>query len=251
MKVKRKIIEIDESRCDGCGNCILACAESALKIIDGKAKVISDHLCDGLGACMGDCPQGALSIVEREADEFDAEAVESHLEALKNENSADGKLACGCSSAQIQSFVPTSACQCGGACDGSTEKAGSVNSTLRHWPVQIRLIPATAPFLKGARLLVAADCAPVAYPSLHQDFLKDHVIMIGCPKFDEVQAYIDKFAEIFKTADIADVTVMAMEVPCCSSLPVIVQKGMEKAGVTRPLRRITVSARGEILPQEA
>ncbi|MDL2269740.1 4Fe-4S binding protein [Desulfosarcina sp. OttesenSCG-928-A07] len=248
MKIKRKIIEIDESRCDGCGNCVVACAESALKIIDGKAKVISDHLCDGLGACMGDCPQGALSIVEREADEFDAEAVEKHLEALESTGASNEKLACGCPSSQIQSFVPASACQCGtGECSSETTGTGSM---LRHWPVQIRLVPANAPFLKGARLLVAADCVPVAYPSLHRDFLADHVIMIGCPKFDETNAYIDKFAEIFKTADISDVTVMAMEVPCCSSLPVIVQKGMEKANVVLPLRKITVSARGEILEEE-
>ncbi|MDL2274536.1 4Fe-4S binding protein [Desulfosarcina sp. OttesenSCG-928-G10] len=250
MKTKRKIIEIDESRCDGCGNCVVACAESALKIIDGKAKVISDHLCDGLGACMGDCPQGALSIVEREADEFDAEAVEKHLEALENEKGSAEKPSCGCSSSQIQSFVPSSSCQCGtGECLSENNKTG-FDSMLRHWPVQIRLVPATAPFLKGARLLVAADCVPVAYPSLHRDFLADHVIMIGCPKFDEADAYIDKFAEIFKTADISDVTVMAMEVPCCASLPVIVQKGMEKAGVERPIRHITVSARGKILEEK-
>lgn len=245
MKIKRKIIEIDESRCDGCGNCVVACAESALKIIDGKAKVISDHLCDGLGACMGDCPQGALSIVEREAEEFDAEAVEKHLEALESVCASNEKMACGCPSGQIQSFAPSLACQCGtGECSPEPTGPGSM---LRHWPVQIRLVPANAPFLKGARLLVAADCVPVAYPSLHRDFLADHVIMIGCPKFDEIEAYIDKFAEIFKTAGILDVTVMAMEVPCCSSLPVIVQKGMEKAGVVLPLRKITVSARGELL----
>jgi NAD-dependent dihydropyrimidine dehydrogenase PreA subunit len=241
MKVIRKIIEIDEERCDGCGNCILACAEGALKIIDGKAKVISDNLCDGLGACMGDCPQDALKIIEREADEFDEEAVEKHLESVQEQEEAT--MPCGCPSTQIQSFVPTSGCE-----KANTPKSlETVDSALSHWPVQIRLIPPTAPFLKGADLLVVADCVPLAFPSLHRDFMEGKVVMVGCPKFDDAQEYIDRFADIFKTAGPKSVTTLVMEVPCCSGLPTMVKKGMEKAGVILPQKQVTISTRGEML----
>lgn len=238
-KVNRKIIEIDEERCDGCGNCVISCAEGALQIIDGKAKVISDNLCDGLGACLGECPQGALKIVEREADEFDEEAVEDHLESQKatEENKT---MPCGCPSAHIQSFAPAPRAN-------APQPHEKADSALSHWPVQIRLIPPTAPFLKGADLLVVADCVPVAFPSLHHDFLEGKAVMVGCPKFDDAQAYIDKFAAIFETAGIKSVTTVVMEVPCCSGLPTIVKKGMEKAGVIVPSKLVTISTRGKIL----
>ena len=245
MKVTRKIIQIDEERCDGCGNCVLSCAEGALKIIDGKAKVISDNLCDGLGACIGDCPQDALHIIEREADEFDETAVEAHLEAQKDAASEGKTMPCGCPSTQIQSFAPTLNCQT--ANQPRSQEPGSVQSALGHWPVQIRLIPPTAPFLKGADLLVVADCVPLAFPTLHRDFIQGKAVMVGCPKFDDAQDYIDRFADIFKTAGIKRVTTVVMEVPCCSGLPTIVKKGMEKAGVDVPADQITISTRGEIL----
>ncbi|WP_319521274.1 4Fe-4S binding protein [uncultured Desulfosarcina sp.] len=244
MRVNRKIIEIDEERCDGCGNCVIACAEGALKIIDGKARVISDNLCDGLGACIGDCPQNALRIVQREAEDFDEAAVEKHLEEQRDQ-AAEQKLPCGCPSTQIQSFSPASGCQ-----EANIPKtmAGS-ESALSHWPVQIRLIPPTAPFLRGADLLVVADCVPVAFPTLHRDFLAGKAVMVGCPKFDDVQDYVDRFAEIFKTAGIKSVTTVVMEVPCCSGLPGIVNKGMEKAGVQVPSKQVTISTRGEVLEE--
>jgi NAD-dependent dihydropyrimidine dehydrogenase PreA subunit len=242
MKVTRKIIEIDEEKCDGCGNCVISCAEGALKIIDGKARVISDNLCDGLGACIGECPQDALEIVEREADEFDEDAVEKHLE---NQNSTGETRPCGCPSSQIQSFAPAAGCREANK-PKSFEKA---ESALTHWPVQIRLIPPTAPFLKGADLLVVADCVPVAFPSLHRDFMEGKAVMVGCPKFDDAQEYIDKFAQIFETADIKSVTTVVMEVPCCSGLPTIVLKGMQKAGVQVPAGEVTISTRGEILEE--
>jgi ferredoxin len=239
MKVTRKIIEIDEERCDGCGNCVISCAEGALKIIDGKAKVISDNLCDGLGACIGDCPQDALKIIEREAEDFDEAAVEAHLEA-QEENKT---MPCGCPSTQIQSFAPAAGCQ-----DANTPQTfEKAVSALTQWPVQIRLIPPTAPFLKGADLLVVADCVPVAFPSLHRDFMAGKTVMLGCPKFDDVQDYVDKFSDIFKTAGVKSVTTLIMEVPCCSGLPMIVKKGMDKAGVNVPSRQVTISTRGEIL----
>ncbi len=245
MKVTRKIIQIDEERCDGCGNCVISCAEGALIIVDGKAKVISDNLCDGLGACMGECPQDALHIVEREAEEFDEEAVEKHLESQNAAVEEDKTLPCGCPSTQIQSFAPAGNCQSANV--PRTQPAGSVQSALSHWPVQIRLIPPNAPFLKGADLLVVADCVPVAFPTLHQDFLAGNVVMVGCPKFDDAQDYIDRFAEIFKTAGVNSVTTVVMEVPCCSGLPTIVKKGMEKAGVKVPAKQLTISTRGEII----
>lgn len=242
MKVTRKIIEIDDERCDGCGNCVISCAEGALKIIDGKAKVISDNLCDGLGACIGECPQDALKIIEREAEDFDETAVEQHLEAQKEKEQGD-TMPCGCPSAQIQSFAPAAGCQ-GANVPKTFEQA---ESALTHWPVQIRLVPPTAPFLKGADLLVVADCTAVAFAALHRDFLEGRTVMMGCPKFDDAEAYIDKFSEIFATAGLKSVTTLIMEVPCCSGLPMMVKKGMEKAGVNVPSRQVTISTRGDIL----
>ncbi len=246
MKIKRKIIQIDEEKCNGCGNCIINCAEGALAIVDGKAKVISDNLCDGLGACLGECPTDALRIVEREAEAFDEAAVEAHL-ADRSEGEAPApqpSLACGCPSAQLQTFAPRAAAR-------RTTGAGAdaAPSALAHWPVQIRLIPPDAPFLKGADLLVVADCVPVAFPSLHRDYLQGRAVMLGCPKFDDGQAYIDKFAAIFKTAGIRSITAVVMEVPCCSGLPHMVRKGLEKARAAIPFTQVTVGTRGEILEE--
>ncbi len=249
MKIKRKIIEIDEERCNGCGNCVLACAEGAIQIIDGKAKIVKDQYCDGLGACIGDCPEDALKIVEREADEFDEKAVEEYLKELEKKGTASEQkpsetLGCGCPSNQLKVLQPSM-----GSCADANKPTtlSSVQSSLGHWPVQIRLIPPNAPFLKGADLLITADCVPVAYPALHQEFLKGKVIMLGCPKFDDVDSYISKFADIFKTAGIKSVTVLIMEVPCCSGLPMMVKKGMDIAGVNVPMKKVVISSRGQII----
>ena len=235
MKVMRKIIKIDDELCDGCGQCVPACAEGAIQVVDGKARLVAEKYCDGLGACMGECPKGALTIVEREADDFDEEAVEAYLGSQPAE-AEPIPMACGCPSTQIQDLNPASS-------GGETRAA----SALGHWPVQINLIPANAPFLKGADLLIAADCVPVAYPNFHLDFLKGKVVMVGCPKFDDVEAYIGKFTEIFKTADIHSVTALVMEVPCCAALPVIIRRAMDAAGKKVPLEQITISTRGEVL----
>jgi len=244
MKVLRKIIEIDEELCDGCGECVPSCAEGALQIIDGKARVISDNLCDGLGACLGDCPNDALRVIEREAEEFDESAVEAHLEeAQKKGENRDVIFSGGCPSAAVHTFVPT-----GRKVAGSTPAPDSdATSGLTHWPVQIMLIPPTAPFLKGAHLLVVADCAPVAYPSFHSDFLKGKVVMMGCPKFDDADAYVEKFIEIFKSAGVSSVTSLYMEVPCCSGLPMIVRKAFAAARTNIPYEEVVLSRRGEIL----
>jgi NAD-dependent dihydropyrimidine dehydrogenase PreA subunit len=242
--MKRKIIEIDEELCDGCGNCVLACAEGAIQIIDGKAKVIADKYCDGLGACIGDCPQDALKIIERDADEFDEQAVEELLKKQAEEKKKTEPHVCGCKSNILETFDKKDH-ECNCANQAATQS--SVNSALGHWPVQIKLVPVGAPFLKNADLLVAADCVPVAYPSFHADFLKDKVVMIGCPKFDNADEYVEKFAEIFKTADLKSITIAIMEVPCCSAMPVIIQKAMKKSGKDIPVRSIVVSSRGEII----
>ena len=250
MKVVRKIIEIDEDLCDGCGNCVPSCAEGALEIIDGKARVVADFYCDGLGACLGECPTGALSIVERKADEFDEEAVEEFLAAKKKKESKPTKVipmvSGGCPSARMQTFekAPAESSQprSAGALAGP-----EAESALSHWPVQIMLVPPTAPFLKGADLLVLADCVPVAFPTVHRDFLKGKAVMMGCPKLDDAQHYIEKFAQICKVSGIKSITAVVMEAPCCSGLPMIVKKGMELSGTQIPMEEVVISTRGKIL----
>ncbi len=237
MKVIRKIIEIDEELCDGCGECIPACPEGALQIIDGKARLVKEDFCDGLGACLGNCPKGAIKIVEREAEEFDEKAVE---EAQKPRKPAFS----GCPSAALRTFANKRQAA------PPQPRSGSTPSALTHWPVQIRLVPPRAPFLKNAHLLVAADCTPIAYPSFHQDFLAGKVVMMGCPKFDDVQDYVARFAAIFKEANIQMVTVLVMEVPCCSGLPMVLKKGMELAGVDVPMEVVVIGIEGEILQRK-
>jgi ferredoxin len=247
MKVTRKIIEIDEELCDGCGQCVPSCAEGALQIIDGKAKLVAEVYCDGLGACLGECPNDALRVVDRDADEFDEHAVEKHLSSMaKEEGPHVIPITSGCPSSQIKMFAPSGPRKEA----GGPSSEGESESALTHWPVQIRLVPPTAPFLKGADLLVVADCVPVAYPRFHTDFLKGKVVVVGCPKFDDVQAYIQKFSEIFKMADIRSVSVVIMEVPCCQGLPIVVGRGMEKSGKKIPMEKVMISARGDVLGRE-
>ena len=244
MEVTRGIVEIDEELCDGCGHCVPACAEGAIEVVDGKARLVAEKYCDGLGACLGECPNGAITVVEREAEEFDEEAVGAYLHSKAGQGSPEeATMACGCPSSQIETLGPPVSCQEANAPGFDP----SVLSALSHWPVQIRLVPPTAPFLKGAHLLVAADCTAVAYPNFHQGLLRGKVVMVGCPKFDDVQDCIQKFADIFSEATIKGVTVVMMEVPCCSALPVIVKRGMELAGRQIPLEEIVISRRGEIL----
>jgi ferredoxin len=242
MKVKRKIIKIDDELCDGCGACVPSCAEGAIELVDGKARMVAEKYCDGLGACLGECPKGALTIEDRVAEEFDEEAVEEYLSERKHEEPVqEFVMACGCPSSQIKTLAPEEPGEGGRA---------NQKSTLSHWPVQIKLVPPTAPFLKGAHLLVAADCAAVAYPNFHRDFLKGKAVMIGCPKFDDVQEYVEKFAQIFKVANVRSVTIADMEVPCCSALPRIVKRGMDMAGKSVPMEEVVISSSGEILKRE-
>ncbi len=246
MKVRRKIIEIDEDLCDGCGKCIIGCAEAALELVDGKAKLVAEKYCDGLGACLGDCPTGALKIIERVSDEFDEEAVEALIAAKKQqeEKKAPQTMDCGCAGSNIQSFVPQTPCQ---SANKPTAMTPAGSSALTHWPVQIRLVPPTAPFLQGADLLIAADCTPIAYANFHQDFMNGKVVMMGCPKFDDQQSYVEKLAEIFATANISSVTTAIMEVPCCGSMRGIVSEAIKRSGVEVPSKEVIISTRGDIL----
>ena len=242
MKQIRKIIEIDQEKCDGCGDCVPSCAEGAIQIVDGKAKVIADKYCDGLGACLGECPKGALRIVERRADAFDEQAVHEMLEQKKSEPALT-PLACGCPSTQVKTFPMAGS----GPCPTGDKPISGTPSALGHWPVQIRLIPPGAPFLKEADLLIAADCVPVAYPAFHRDLLAGKAVMIGCPKFDDPALYVEKLSQIFAQDDIKSITVAVMEVPCCAGLPKIINQAMEKAGVQIPLTTLVISAQGRIL----
>jgi len=246
MKILRKIIEIDEELCDGCGQCVPGCAEGALQIVDGKARIVKDTYCDGLGACIGECPNGALRIIEREAEDFDEAAVEEYLSQKEKEapKAEEAAMPCGCPSANIQQFVPSESCQ---DANKPLSIQGGEASALSHWPVQIRLIPPDAPFLRGADLLIVADCVPVAFPAFHQEMLRGKVVMVGCPKFDDVQEYIDKFAAIFRHADIRSITTAVMEVPCCSGLPTMVKKGMAAAQKDIPVKEIVISTRGNVI----
>jgi len=249
MKVMRKIIEIDDELCDGCGECVPSCAEGAIQVVDGKARLVAEKFCDGLGACLGECPNGALRVIEREADDFDEEAVEEYLkEQEKGPKPAEFAMASACPSSRIHVFAPAEYEKAPG--EGG-DAPGRAVSRLTHWPVQINLIPPTAPFLKGADLLIVADCVSVAYPNLHTDFLEDKVIMMGCPKFDDVAGYIDKFTDIFKAAGIKSITALVMEVPCCSGLPMIIKRAMEAAGKEIPIGQVIISTRGEVLHKKA
>lgn len=241
----RDIVKIDEELCDGCGLCIPGCAEGAIEIHEGKARLVADKYCDGLGACLGHCPRGAITMIKRQADPFDEQAVEERLHQLETARETEPleKLGCGCPGTAMATFAPAR-----GACEASTGSTAS--SALTHWPVQIRLIPPHAPFLKGADLLVAADCAPAAFPGLHQELLPGKVIMLGCPKFDDARDYVARFVEIFRQAGIRSVTVLSMEVPCCAGLATIVRQAMSLSGAEIEFKEIKVSRQGELLPEK-
>lgn len=244
MKIKRQIIRIDEEKCDGCGLCVPACAEGAIEIRGGKARLVAAKYCDGLGACLGECPRGALTIIEADVEAFDLEAAEAHVKTLKPAPPPEAPaMPCGCPSSLIQLFPAATA----GEKPPLPVVGNGPDSALTHWPVQIRLVPPTAPFLKNADLLIAADCTPVAYAGFHQDFLTGKVVLMGCPKFDDVPAYVEKFTQIFRNNALRRITILAMEVPCCQGLPAIVRKALDQSGREIPLEVVVVSLRGKIL----
>jgi Pyruvate/2-oxoacid:ferredoxin oxidoreductase delta subunit len=245
----RKIVRIDEEKCNGCGLCIPNCAEGALQIIDGKARLVSDKFCDGLGACLGHCPQDAITVIEREAEDFDEKAVEFHLH---NRNDAktqpqpkpdSAPVFAGCPSSRVMQFqVPKPR-------NETTQTRSSV-SQLSQWPVQLKLVPVNAPYFQDADLLVAADCVPFAYPDFHQDFLKGKAVVVGCPKLDDIQYYKEKLTEIFRTNPIKSVTVPYMEVPCCFGLVKATEDAIAASGKKIPFKKVKIGIRGEIKSEE-
>jgi Pyruvate/2-oxoacid:ferredoxin oxidoreductase delta subunit len=244
----RKIIEIDEEKCDGCGQCVTACAEGALAIVDGKAKVVNEVFCDGLGACMGECPQGALTIVEREAPEFDEGAVKEHLADQEEEHphvAGKGTEPCGCPSASPMTLrgVRDTRAHPGQA---SAPSEGLLPE-LANWPVQWRLVQPSAPHFKGADILLSADCVPFAYRDFHGRFLTGRPVVIGCPKLDDQQAYLDKLTALVRDASPRSLTVVHMEVPCCSGLLRLAEEAVRRSGRDVPVRKIMVGIRGEVL----
>lgn len=275
---KRKIIRIDEEKCNGCGLCIPDCPEGALKVIDGKATLISDLFCDGLGACIGSCPEGAITVEEREAEEYDEKEVmrnivrqgknviKAHLEHLKEHGQGEylqeavdflkernieipleeeplhsrhehmGSFS-SCPGSKIMDFREK---------EEVTEKDKTVSrgvSELKQWPIQIMLVPPAAPYLKGAHLLIAADCAPFAYADFHQDLLKGKILLVGCPKLDDVEFYKEKITQVLKDNNIKSITCAHMEVPCCFGLVSIVKSAISASGKEIPLKEVNISIR--------
>lgn len=241
MATNRDIIKIDEDLCDGCGQCVTACAEGALVVENGKARVIEDRLCDGLGACVGECPRGALTVIRREAAPFDEAAVEARLHATKQAPLAHA--AGACPSARMIHLSPSAAPGAIGA--------GGGPSRLGNWPVQIRLIRPDAPFLENADLLVLADCAATAVPDLHERLVKGKVVMMGCPKFDDGEFITGRFTEIFTRRAIRSLSIVFMEVPCCAGLPRLVLSALAASGKPIPVTRWVVSREGHVVEAPA
>ena len=228
----RRIIQIDEEKCIGCGLCAEACHEGAIGMVDGKAKLLRDDYCDGLGDCLPACPTNAITFVEREAAAYDEAAVLAAKEAKKN------PLPCGCPGSMAKALQPQPQAV-------STEVPRSV-SQLRQWPVQIKLAPVNAPWFDGAKLLIAADCTAYAYANFHQDFIRGHVTLVGCPKLDSVD-YSEKLTEIIRNNDIKSVTVVRMEVPCCGGIEHAVKTALQASGKFIPWNVVTISTNGTIL----
>ncbi len=258
----REIVTIDESKCDGCGLCVPACHEGAIRIVNGKAKLVAERLCDGLGACLGHCPRGAIRIERRESDAFSEDAVRAHLAALRTGAPAatlptvpaavapesapgQGHAGGGCPGSRMRTFdrsVPAAATS-----PGPAAPPAAPASELRHWPVQLRLLPPTAPVLAGARLLVAADCVPVAYAGFHQELLRGRAVVIACPKLDDTRGYVEKLAQMIAGRGPTDITVAHMEVPCCSGILHAVLEARRLAGSAVPVHDVVIGTDGEVL----
>ena len=233
--VMRNIVKIDEEKCNGCGDCVNACAEGAIEIIEGKAKLVSEVYCDGLGACIGHCPQDAITVEQREADEFDEQATKAHLTEQKSPH-------------QQSDFVCPSMSAKNLWDKAESTKSGSVSvpSQLSHWPVQLKLVSPQALYFASSDLLLVADCVPFAMGDFHNRFLKDHSIVVGCPKLDDSRFYIEKLAEIIKTNELNSLTVIHLEVPCCSGLTQIVKKAIGLANADLTFTDITVALDGRV-----
>ena len=272
--VKRKIVEIDEEKCNGCGECVPACDEGAIKIEDGVAKLKEERLCDGLGDCLGECPKDAINIVEREADEFDEEAVREELKSMGRDPSefesghgSHAHAGGGCPGARMRNMAAEGAAEGKDAGEESGRESGrdgsgsagsseakavssgdvsiSINSQLEQWPVQLNLLPETAPFFQGADLLVAADCVPFAYADFHLDLLQDKKVVVGCPKLDNLDNYRHKLKGIIENNDLNSISVAIMEVPCCRGMARAVHEAAAAAGSDIEVEEIIITVDGE------
>lgn len=269
-KEMRKIVVIDEDKCNGCGLCIPSCAEGAMQIVNGKAKLIADKLCDGLGACLGSCPQDALHVIDKEVDAFDEAAVEEHLKtfdpvahgapaqaAKPAAHSGHGHSrpagqghggghghGGGCPGSRAISLANRNSEAANGAAVNAGDVAISIKPQLGQWPVQIKLVPENAPYFAGAHLLVAADCVPVAYPDFQLDLLKGKAVAIGCPKLDDLQFYVEKLARIIQANDLEAITVAYMEVPCCTGMVMAVEQAVSRSGKDVPVHKVKIGVGG-------
>ena len=277
MRTSRKIIRIDDAKCTGCGQCIPNCPEGALQVIDGKARLISDLFCDGLGACVGNCPEGAMTVEERPAEPYDEarvmagivkagpNTIAAHLKHLKDHGACDWyndavaylkehnvpipvdrqsaiedrELACGCSGSHIRELEPEPAESC--CCSG---EAGPRPSRLRNWPIQLTLVPVSAPYLKGADLLIAADCVAASHPDFHEALVRGRVLLVACPKLDDADAYLAKLTAMFRENSPNSVTVAHMTVPCCFGLVHLVKQAIAASSRTIPYAEVTVDTDG-------
>jgi NAD-dependent dihydropyrimidine dehydrogenase PreA subunit len=277
MGSKRKIIKVDEEKCTGCAECIPNCPEGALQVIDGKARLVSDLFCDGLGACVGHCPEGAMTVEERAAEPYDEakvmanivkagpNTIAAHLKHLKDHSaceyheqavayltkhgipnpekskakSQEPKLACGCPGSAVRDLTPTDT----RSLDPSIPRS---LSALRNWPIQLTLVPVTAPYLKGADLLISADCVGSSHPSFHDELVKGKVLLIGCPKLDDADAYIEKLTQMFTESTPKSVTCAHMTVPCCSGLVQITKQAIADSGKTIPFAEVTIGLDGKV-----
>jgi Pyruvate/2-oxoacid:ferredoxin oxidoreductase delta subunit len=228
----RNIVKIDEEKCNGCGQCVTACAEGAIEIVNGKARLVSEIYCDGLGACIGHCPEDAITIEQRQAEEFDEEATKAHL-AQEHQNQTDFV----CPGMMTQKIETR---------DSATDSSTPVPSQLSQWPVQLKLVPPTAPYFNNSDLLLVADCVPFAMGDFHNRFLKDKTIAVGCPKLDDVDFYIDKLSSILKANKLNGLTVIHMEVPCCSGLTHIARQAIAKTGIEMSFEDVTINLQGNI-----
>ncbi len=262
MKATRQLIRIDEELCNGCGNCVTGCAEGALAIIDGKARLVNEVFCDGLGACLGECPTGALRIVEVEVGDFDPAAVTSHLAAQGRSapdhmpDPASLRLGAGMTNGAPHGCPGSAAMSLNRSASAAPSDAPSCRESnipreqagpgVSHWPIQLRLVPPTAPFLREASLLFTADCVPPAFPGFHERFLPGRVLLLGCPKFDDSAAAVAKLTEILRANDIRDITVLRMEVPCCAALEPIAARAVAASGKTVPAHTVVITREGRI-----
>lgn len=236
----RKIIHIDEEKCNGCGACANACHEGAIDMVDGKAKLMRENFCDGFGDCLPACPTGAITFEEREAPEYDEAAVKKSQNEKERSHMEHQHHKGGCPGSRFMLFDRHS------ETEQDVQTAARTVSRLNQWPVQIKLLPAVAPFYDGAKLLIAADCTAYAYANMHEDFIKGKVTLIGCPKLDDID-YTDKLTEIITNNDIKSVTIVRMEVPCCGGLQIAVQRALQNSGKFIPWQVVTISRDGRII----